>query len=105
MYYFSGPQTRRCRIIEVDPSLYTTLLIYDIDNDKYLMVTVFPNWSGYVPKKGDYGYIEFEFVKGGLDTYYDKIENKNLVYCNTYLFFRKFIVSSESNNNIDQITI
>ncbi len=105
MYYYQGPQTRKCRVIEHDDSMYQTLLIYDVDNKQYLMVTVFPNWQGEIPQKGDTGYMEFEFVKGGIDTYYDKETKQNVVYSNTYLFFRKFITDKYESSGSHEISL
>lgn len=104
MYYFSGPQTIKCCVLEVQEGLYSNLVVQDLATEKFLLLTVFPNWQGEIPKKGDIGYIEFEFVKAGVDKYFDKAQSQHFVYSNTYMFFKTY-VKDTGKTSCDKIII
>ena len=103
MYCQNGPQTIKCKILQVTDELYGTIVLQDLDTSKLLMLTIFPNWQGVIPQKGDEGYIEFEFVEAGISKWYNPALNTFKFYNNTYFYFRQFI--KELNFNNKEITL
>ena len=69
--------TIHCTLLakEEDIMNYQTLVFKNLDKApfgfNYCMVTVWPNWESYIPKIGDIGYLTYDSVVGGVDTYYD----------------------------------
>ena len=55
------------------------------------MVTVWPNWESYIPEIGDIGYLTYDSVTGGVDTYYDRTLDTIVKYNFTNLIFNKFV--------------
>lgn len=102
MYYKPNPQTVKCQVVAKANCLYKSLVIQDLSNDNYLMLTVFPNWQGLIPEVGDVGFIEFEFAEAGKTEWFNKNLAEFNIYKNTYLVFKQFVKSSEiiENNKI-----
>jgi hypothetical protein len=98
MEYNKGIQTIECKIVESVQSTYSTLVCRDTFDGNFFMCTVFPNWEGYIPSKGDVGYIEVEFVEGG-DNYWEKDSGTTRKYNYTMLIFKRFILKVETTEN------
>lgn len=98
MIFEQGPSFIKCEILEYQESLYGKLVLLDLATNSLIMLTVFPNWQGEVPKKGDVGYIEFEFCEAGITKYFDKHANNNNTYQNTYLVFKQFVKETVTSN-------
>lgn len=98
MYCKPGYQVIKCKILEKDSGLYTSLVVIDLTTNQFLILTVFPNWQGEIPAKGDIGYIELEYCEAGITKYYDKVNNNsNNLYKNTYFVFRQFVKETPTN--------
>lgn len=95
--------TIKCKILEFCSGLYSTLVVENLKNNEYLILTIFPNWIGTIPAVGEVGYIEYEFVVGGVDLYYDKEIDSQVKYSNTYYIFRKYVKETHIEEN--KITI
>jgi len=89
--------TIHCKLLakEVDLMDYQTLVFKNLDKApfgcEYCMVTVWPNWESYIPKIGDIGYLTYDSVTGGVDTYYDRTLDTIVKYNFTNLVFNKFV--------------
>jgi hypothetical protein len=89
--------TIHCKLLvkKVDLMNYQTLVFKNLDKApfgcEYCMVTVWPNWESYIPEVGDIGYLTYDSVTGGVDTYYDRTLDTIVKYNFTNLVFNKFV--------------
>ena len=101
--------TIHCELLvkEADIMNYQTLVFKNLDKApfgcEYCMVTVWPNWESYIPKIGDIGYLTYDSVVGGVDTYYDRSSDSIVKYNFTNLVFNKFV--KEQDNSKKDIII
>lgn len=101
--------TIHCKLLvkEVDLMDYQTLVFKNLDKApfgcEYCMVTVWPNWESYIPEVGDIGYLTYDSVIGGVDTYYDRTLDAIVKYNFTNLVFNKFV--KEIDNSKKDIII
>lgn len=101
--------TIHCELLakEADIMSYQTLVFKNLDKAPfgfgYCMVTVWPNWESYIPKIGDIGYLTYDSVTGGVDTYYDRSADSIVKYNFTNLIFNKFV--KEQDNSKKDIII
>ena len=101
--------TIHCKLLakEVDLMDYQTLVFKNLDKApfgcEYCMVTVWPNWESYIPEIGDIGYLTYDSVTGGVDTYYDRTLDTIVKYNFTNLVFNKFV--KEIDNSKKDIII
>ena len=101
--------TIHCKLLvkEVDLMDYQTLVFKNLDKApfgcEYCMVTVWPNWESYIPEVGDIGYLTYDSVIGGVDTYYDRTLAAIVKYNFTNLVFNKFV--KEIDNSKKDIII
>ena len=101
--------TIHCKLLakEVDLMDYQTLVFKNLDKApfgcEYCMVTVWPNWESYIPEVGDIGYLTYDSVTGGVDTYYDRTLDTIVKYNFTNLIFNKFV--KEIDNSKKDIII
>ena len=89
--------TIHCKLLAKEEDLmnYQTLVFKNLDKApfgcEYCMVTVWPNWESYIPEIGDIGYLTYDSVTGGVDTYYDRTLDTIVKYNFTNLVFNKFV--------------
>ena len=89
--------TIHCKLLAKEVNLmdYQTLVFKNLDKApfgcEYCMVTVWPNWESYIPSIGDIGYLTYDSVTGGVDTYYDRTLDTIVKYNFTNLVFNKFV--------------
>ena len=101
--------TIHCKLLakEADLMNYQTLVFKNLDKApfgcEYCMVTVWPNWESYIPEIGDIGYLTYDSVTGGVDTYYDRTLDIIVKYNFTNLVFNKFV--RETDNSKKDIII
>lgn len=99
MYCKPGLQVVHSKVLEKCSGVYTQLVIRDIDTNQLIILTVFPNWQGIIPSKGDEGYIEFEYAEAGITKYFCKSDQShNNIYQNTYYVFRQYVAKTITNN-------
>lgn len=98
--YESNILTINARILQIDDSQYTIVIVEDLNRDildeyKYITLVQLPNWEKIKLNVGDVGYIQFEAVKGGETRYFDRDTQKFEIYqySNNYLlnFIKKDI--------------
>ena len=63
----------------------------------YSMVTVFPNWQERIPEIGEIGYLMYDEVEGGVDTFYDRTTDSIMKYNFSNLIFKKFVKELTDN--------
>ena len=101
--------TIHCKLLvkEADIMNYQTLVFKNLDKApfgcEYCMVTVWPNWESYIPEVGDIGFLTYDSVVGGVDTYYDRSLDSIVKYNFTNLVFNKFV--KEQDNSKKDIII
>ena len=101
--------TIHCELLvkEADIMNYQTLVFKNLDKApfgcNYCMVTVWPNWESYIPEIGDIGYLTYDSVIAGVDTYYDRSIDSIVKYNFTNLVFNKFV--KEQDNSKKDIII
>ena len=101
--------TIHCELLvkEADIMNYQTLVFRNLDKApfgcEYCMVTVWPNWESYIPEIGDIGYLTYDSVIAGVDTYYDRSIDSIVKYNFTNLVFNKFV--KEQDNSKKDIII
>lgn len=101
--------TIKCQLVasECDLLDYHTLVFKNLENcpfgHTYCMVTVFPNWESRIPDIGEIGYLMYDEVEGGIDTYYDRNKNEIVRYNFSNLIFKKFVKEKQDNSNKDII--
>ena len=63
---------------------YQTLVFRNLDKApfgcNYCMVTVWPNWESYIPEIGEIGFLTYDSVTAGVDTYYDRDKDTIVKY-------------------------
>lgn len=88
----------KCQLVaqESDFMNYQTLVFKILEEQcpfghSYCMVTVFPNWESRVPELKEIGFLEYDEVEGGIDTYYDRYNDSIMKYNYSNLIFKRFI--------------
>lgn len=99
MYRKDGPQVVKCDIYEVSNELYNKIVLRDLEAGKFLIITIFPNWQGVIPKKGDTGYLQFEYVRAGVTQWYNKQDQGHEYYLNTGFIFKEFVKETKPLEN------
>ena len=95
--------TIHCTLLakEEDIMNYQTLVFKNLDTapfgNQYCMVTVWPNWESYIPNIGDIGYLTYDSVIAGVDTYYDRNTDSIVKYNFTNLIFNKFVREQDNS--------
>ena len=102
--------TIKCQLVaaECDILDYHTLVFRILENNcpfghSYCMVTVFPNWESRIPDLNEIGFLEYDEVQGGIDTYYDRNQDSIVKYNFSNLIFKKFV--KEQDNSKKDILI
>lgn len=101
--------TIHCKLLAREEDLmgYQTLVFKNLDNApfgyNYCMVTVWPNWESYIPVNGEIGYLTYDSVTAGEDTYFNRETNTIEKYNFTNLIFNKFV--REQDNSKKDIII
>lgn len=96
--------TLKCKLVakESDILNYSTLVFKSLENNcpfghSYCMITVFPNWQSYIPEIEDVGYLMYDEVEGGKDTYYDRNTDSIMKYNFSNLIFKKFVKEQDNS--------
>lgn len=83
----------RLEKIEEGLNGYKTYIFKNINGyeleDEYFMIVRRPNWEHRELQVGEYGYVTFEKIKAGVDTYFK--DNQNLFYNFSTNQFIKFL--------------
>jgi hypothetical protein len=94
--------TIHCQLLAKENDLmdYQTLVFKNLDKApfglNYCMVTVWPNWESYIPNIGEKGYLTYDSVTAGVDTYYDRKLDSIVKYNFTNLVFNKFVKEKDN---------
>lgn len=99
-----------CRVVakECDALNYHTLVFKNLEGNcpfghNFCMTTVFPNWESRIPDIGETGYLEYDEVEAGVDTYYDRIQDSIIKYNFSNQIFKRFV--KEIDNSKKDILI
>lgn len=97
--------TVKCQLVakECDILDYHTLVFKVLENNPpfghaYVMVTCFPNWQSRIPDLNEIGYLMYDEVQGGIDTYYDRNTDSIKKYNFSNLIFYKFVKEQDNYN-------
>lgn len=88
---FENIHTVYCEVLENQSGEYGTIVVYDKNKNCYQMMTLFPNWQGVIPKKGDVGYLEYELCEAGVTKWYDSVIGQHVPYKYSYVVFKQFV--------------
>ena len=89
--------TIHCELLAKEEDLmnYQTLVFKNLDKapfgNNYCMVTVWPNWESYIPNIGERGFLTYNSVTAGVDTYYNRETSSIMKYNFSNLVFEKFV--------------
>ena len=89
--------------LENDILDYHTLVFKVLENNppfghSYVMVTVFPNWQSSMPSMEEVGYLMYDEVIAGIDTYYNRNTDSIVKYNFSNLIFKKFVKEKDNYN-------
>lgn len=70
---------------------YIIYVFQNLDNGTYEMVTRLPRWESPVLKIGDVGFLKYNEVIAGEDTWYNPVTEKNVPYRFTKVYFEDFV--------------
>lgn len=76
---------------------YIFYLFKNIDNNKLVLCTRYPNWEWPHPEFYKEGYLEYKEIKAGESTYYNYRLDANMKYKSDHTAFLKFIPKDETN--------
>lgn len=94
--------TIHCQLLarEADIMGYQSLVFKNLDDSsfgkKYVLTTVFPNWESRIPDVGEIGYLLYDEVQAGIDTYYDRISDSIVKYNFSNFIFKKFVKEQQN---------
>ena len=87
---------------EHDLGGYTTYVFENLDDapfgHKYLMLTRWPNWQCRNIDVGEVGYLEYDEVEAGVDTYYDRVNDSIVKYNFSNQIFKRFVKEQDNSN-------
>lgn len=101
--------TIRCELLakETDVLDYTTLVFKNLDKApfgyQYCMLICFPRWESRIPDIGEIGFVTYDDVCGGVDSYYDRDTDSIVKYNYDNLIFKKFV--EEKDNSKKEIIL
>lgn len=97
--------TIKCELVakECDILNYHNLVFKTLEENypfghRYTLVVVFPNWESRIPIIGETGYLTYDVVEGGVDTYYDRNIDAIVKYNFSNLIFKKFVKETDNYN-------
>lgn len=87
---------------EKDACGYVTYVFKCLDEPQafghqYLMCTRCPNWETRDIDNGEIGYLEYQEVEAGKDTYYDRCSQQFVPYNFTNIYFIKFVKEADNS--------
>ena len=95
--------TIRCKVLtkEKDICGYSTIVFKNLDEapfgHKYIMTVVFPNWQSYIPEIGESGFLTYNEVIAGKNTWFDRETGMQVPYNYTNIIFIKFVKEVDSS--------
>lgn len=94
----------KCQLIAAEQDIfnYYTLVFKILESScpfghSYVMCTVFPNWQSRIPELEEIGYLEYDEVEGGIDTYYNRDTESIMKYNFSNLIFKKFVKEQDNS--------
>lgn len=94
----------KCQLIAKEDDIldYHTLVFKNLEDSqfghKYVMTTVFRNWQCRIPEIGEKGYLMYDEVTAGIDTYYNRDTESIIKYNFSNLIFKKFVKEQDNLN-------
>lgn len=85
-----------CKVLVIQEGQYREIVVEDLNRDftddlKYVTVVQLPNWdTGRDLKVGDIGYLQFQYVEGGVTQWFNKNLNNFEIYNYTNNYFVNF---------------
>lgn len=93
----------KCQLLAKEKDIlgYCTLVFKNLEDNItfghcYLMCTVFPNWQSIIPTIGEQGFLMYDEITGGIDTYYDRTTDSIVKYNFSNLVFKKFVKEQDN---------
>lgn len=70
---------------------YTIYVFQNLETSSYAMVTKLPRWDSTIINIGDTGFLKYEEVIAGKDTWFNYELGKQVPYKYTGVYFRDFV--------------
>lgn len=92
-----------CRVKAIQRGQYTAIVVedlnrYETDDLKYVTVIKLPNWDSPIPEIDDEGFLQFQFVEGGITEWMNKQTQKVEIYKYSNNYFMNFYKKQDENN-------
>lgn len=86
-------------VVAYQEGQYKQIVIKNLDEsenswNRYIMMTICPNWQGLLPKLNDSGYFEYEEVKSG-ENYFNLITGTVEMYKYSSCYFINYVKEPE----------
>lgn len=99
--------TVKCKLLAAEHDIldYHTLVFKNLDTPcpfghSYVMVTMFPNWQERMPDIGEIGFLMYDEVVGGVDSYYNRETDSIMKYNFSNFIFKKFVKEIDNSKEI-----
>lgn len=84
-----------CKVLVIQEGLYSEIVVEDLNREltddlKYVTVVKLPNWDIPIPNVGDVGYLQFQYVEGGITKWFNKDLKDFEIYNYTNNYFINF---------------
>lgn len=84
-----------CKVLVIQEGLYSEIVAEDLNREltddlKYVTVVKLPNWDVLIPSVGDVGYLQFQYVEGGITKWFNKDLKDFEIYNYTNNYFINF---------------
>lgn len=89
---------KEVKLLAVREGNYTTYVFQTLDTKEYIMCTRLPNWKVPEIQIGDEGFLQYQVVQAG-EEYFSIVEQKNIRYNYSNIYFNNFILKTEIINN------
>jgi hypothetical protein len=87
--------TIKAKLLACNRNKFSKLVFQDLTNDRYVMLTLLPNWQEDIPQIGEVGYLSYEKAVRGTEYINDDLETG--VYKYDKLYFKNFVQESSFN--------
>ena len=83
-----------CKVLVIQEGLYSEIVVEDLNREltddlKYVTVVKLPNWDVSILSVGDVGYLQFQYVEGGITKWFNKDLKDFEIYNYTNNYFKQ----------------
>ena len=102
--------TIRSKVVAIEKDIqgYCTIVFENKEStswdNKHIMTVVFPNWMSYIPSYDEEGFLTYNSVIAGKDSWYDPDTGNTIPYNYSNIIFIKF-VPIKNVDNLNEIIL